>query len=1270
MLVHSGLLTLFLLLFSTIAYAQYGTLKGVVEADSEPGSFARVTVLKNKEPVRGVEADEEGRFLIPNLAPGKYAVVVQYNGASKEFDNVSIESGLTSELKAVLGTTTKELETVEIQEKLVKLDASTQKVEYDAKDIISIAPNRGIAAVVSLTAGVTNAGGTQSIRGGRANQTETFIDGMRNIGNASIPQMAYGTVSVTTGAIPPWLGDLTSGAIEIFTKDPTPEHEFAVEGVTSMFLDGYEYNVVAASATGPLLKKQDSVLNAKVTKLGYVLSAEAEFLGDAGPSGIPITRVKDDVMARVNEAPLIRSAQTNSFVNATSTLRNSDFETSKVKDNNDRRSFSAFGKLQYKFNSLTNLTVGGTFRYFDGSFWSLRGSFFAPQSNAYQRTLNGRGYVRFMQTILPDSADNSVLKSFSYRVQADYGRADAVTMDENLQDNLFAYGHVGRFTYKTADVFQLISPENKQQHNPAYSSGPYWQTALVADTAVAFDPSNSSNQIYANYNRVIYDYYRQNPRLFFFPGIFPEFRGSITSVADLAILGGLPNGFTPTNPYSLFDMPGTIYNNYDKSREEIFRFTGQAEMVLGKKGHKQKNQEDKASKGTHTIKFGFEFDQRVQRRYILGPPSRLWFFMRQSVNTHILYSGDSVQYLPQYTADGFFKDTVRVVPYAYAASQTYFDRELRKALGLNPRGIDRVNIDELDPSTFSLSMFNADALQPAANPLITYYGYDYMGNVAGTQADANHFSDVNNRPQNAYRPTYLSAFIQDKFEMDNIYLAIGLRVDRLDMNQKVPKDPYIFRDYFTAADLQNNPQFNNLLEGNTLPSNIGSDWVPYVDNINQPTRVLGYRNGGLWYDANGKPVDPTVIANETNGVVQPLIKQVAGRDSLSIDAFKDSDPILNFMPRVSFSFPITDRANFFAHYDVLTQRADEAMVGLFTNYRFIQQNATNAISNPALKPMTTIDFEVGFQQSLDEAGNLAIILSAYYREMRDMIQIIRYRNAYPIEYDGFANVDFGTVKGFTFQLITRRLAKGFIKLRSAYTLQYAAGTGSSFSSSRGALNGVVGFSLLRNLLPFSYDQRHNITGNIQIFFDEKSTRGPKIGNIYPLDNTSASFTFGLGAGAPFTRSSIPNQADVQFGVNSSQRVDGLPLGSRLPFTYNVDFRLDKTFNLTLFKNKGTEGGVSEPGEALAPTKSRKERLLSFNVYLLIPNLFNFTNTIGVYQYSGQPNISGFLESPQGQQTLNDQFDKEAFTHQYRVKENNPGNFSAPRQIRLGLIVNF
>ena len=83
------------------------------------------------------------------------------------------------------------------------------------------------------------------------------------------------------------------------------------------------------------------------------------------------------------------------------------------------------------------------------------------------------------------------------------------------------------------------------------------------------------------------------------------------------------------------------------------------------------------------------------------------------------------------------------------------------------------------------------------------------------------------------------------------------------------------------------------------------------------------------------------------------------------------------MPRIAFSFPISDVADFFAHYDVLTQRPPGANRLDPTQYLNITSNAGQFINNPNLKPERTTDYELGFRQVLNDKKNSAITLSAF-----------------------------------------------------------------------------------------------------------------------------------------------------------------------------------------------------------------------------------------------------------------------------------------------------
>src|SRR5690606_8023475 len=102
-----------------------------------------------------------------------------------------------------------------------------------------------------------------------------------------------------------------------------------------------------------------------------------------------------------------------------------------------------------------------------------------------------------------------------------------------------------------------------------------------------------------------------------------------------------------------------------------------------------------------------------------------------------------------------------------------------------------------------------------------------------------------------------------------------------------------------------------------------------------PTAFNGFRSGDTWYNAQGVEVsDPTELRAPTG--IAPLLKQVdAYGTDLTQDAFEDYNTQVNVMPRIAFSFPISDEAIFFAHYDILTQRPTGQNISNPIDYLFI-----------------------------------------------------------------------------------------------------------------------------------------------------------------------------------------------------------------------------------------------------------------------------------------------------------------------------------------------
>ena len=162
-----------------------------------------------------------------------------------------------------------------------------------------------------------------------------------------------------------------------------------------------------------------------------------------------------------------------------------------------------------------------------------------------------------------------------------------------------------------------------------------------------------------------------------------------------------------------------------------------------------------------------------------------------------------------------------------------------------------------------------------------------------------------------------------------------------------------------------------------------------------------------------------------------------------------------------------------------------------------------------------------------------------------------------------------------------------------------------------------------------------------------------IKNSQILSNTGLNMVFRAGSGTPYSRQrEVTTQAD-NLGLQqiSSGTLDGSVNGSRLPWQFRFDIRLDKDFDLNFGKGENS-------------------RSATLNVYLQIQNLFDTQNIITVYSYTGNAGDDGYLASALGQQELQTKTSPDAYVDQYNIKVNNPNNYSLPRRTRIGVQLNF
>ena len=1229
------LFTLCILLASwSLALAQQGRLKGVItdKDTGEPIPFANVVLENGGTLVGGASSDFDGNYDINPIPPGTYdlkATFVGYNtfvmkGVVIPGNKITFQDIKMSMQSEVLDA----VEIVDYKVPLISKDQTSAGATITAEEIAKM-PNRSAEAVAATVGGVFSSDGeVGNMRGARSEGTVYYVDGVRVIGQSSVPQSAIDQVEVILSGTPAMYGDVTGGIISMTTKGPSRTFGAGLEVEQS--IDGYGHTRVGLNVQGPLIKSKKT----GTALLGFFLSGEFTRNKDGAISAIGHYKASDSWLQYIEDHPLRLSSSGDGVYPNGEFTRMGSMEYVKNSQNTSNWSTAITGNINIRTTETINLTFGGSFNKSRGHNFSRNQEYFNYDKNYIYDQQTWRVYGRFTQRFPTDPESSSLIKNFYYSLQVDYTRYNYSNFDPDHKKDIWKYGYLGKYTiYKTPSyTMDTAITVNGHTYNNVWHTNSWDYDTLVEFHAADYNP------LVAKYTSMVYD-------------LYSDPTGHYTNFDELQLCQGLLNSGSPSAFYGLYAAPGTIQSNYAYSESDQFNVNLSTAMSLG----------------DHEIKLGLQYEQRNSRSWGIAGRN-LWYLMRNLANFHIdqldITNPEIISY------DGFV-DTIKFYRMYNAADQYQFDKNLRSALGLSVTGVDWINTDSYDFNNnsieyydregvmhkaylqdgFDISMFTPDELTQDGNSYVSYYGYDYLGKKLKKQPSFEDFfteTDENGnytRPVGSYRPIYMAGYIQDKFAFKDLIFNIGVRVDRFDANQKVLKDPYILYDYYTVGDKINNGQ---IIVGNkpvTVPGNIGDDYAVYVNDIGNVTEIMGYRYENTWYDKYGAEIsDPTTL-NAGSGVTA----WVKDKDQSHVDvkSFKDYDPQWNVMPRISFSFPISDEALFFAHYDVLTQRPSNIHTNIYDYYYFEQESGT--LNNPALKPSQTIDYELGFTQKLTNSSSMTI--TAYYKELRNMIQMYRYTGAYPKDYSSYSNLDFGTVKGLTASYDLRRTKN--VRLRASYTLQFTNATGASTTTMSALI--AAGVPNLRSTFPMPWDRRHqfNVTLDYR-FADGKDYNGPVTKRegkkpIQWLANTGVSITMQGGSGTPYTASSNIN-SPISGGTNL---LKGSYFGSRLPWAFRFDMRIDKDIDLKL--------GGGKDGE---------KRPAYLNVYLQILNVLNAKNIIGVYSSTGNPDDDGYLSAPEWQREIASQTNADSYAELYRLYVNNFYNYSSPRQIRIGMIFNF
>lgn len=1195
-----------LLLGAVVAFAQSTVLTGNISDGSEGLIGATVKILKGTSFVRGTITDYNGDYRV-NLDPGTYDVEFSYTGfQAQKIAGVRVLGGQITTQNVTMSNSNvlEEFVVTTYKVPLIEQDQTSSGQTLTSEQIKNL-PTRSVNTIVATTVGATSIdGGSVNIKGARSNGTDYYIDGIRVSGGVP-PVQDLEQLQVITSGLGAEIGDVTGGIVSGTTKGPAGEFHGGFDIENSKGLDAFGYLLATANISGPIIKKKLTDGKSR-TVLGFRLSGQYQTRDEDDPPALPVYRAKESTLAALQAHPITRLG--NNFVNSAELLTNSDVDRLEARPYQKATNLDLNGKIDLRLTNNIDVSLTGTFTDArdlvdgGGSLGNPGWFLLNAQNNPTEYSNTYRGNFRFRHRLgsaePSATASNKVsISNANYTLQFAFERNTFETYDKRHKDRLFDYGYIGKFETEQVPVAE---PNEAAQ----------WVHVGYNDRFIRYTPG-TQNPILEAYNEfAVKDEEDISSALFPADLTFLARNGNFTQVFD-DVWGGM------------YSNIGLSYNRFEKSEFDIATLNANVsfDLKLGKSG-------------THNIQFGLLNEQRTTRQYRVNP-NQLYLWANQYANIH--FNGlDTNQVIGSTFVDPPGID-VDLHPYATVdLPENRFYRAVRQSLGVPIN--EWVNVNGLTPDQLSLSMFSPRELMDQG--LVSYYGYDYLGNKTGDGITFNDFfksrdvDGVRNFPNAPLRPLYQAAWLKDKFTFNKMIFSLGLRIERFDLNTKVLKDQYSLYQIMDAKTF-----YETVPQGTQRPNTIGDDFKVYTVS-EQDASITAFRNGDTWYFPDGRQAnDGNVIFG--GGVVNPYLFNV-NEDVTSVDfdpngSFDDYTPQVNWLPRLAFSFPISEKANFFAHYDILVQRPPNNWEVTPRSYFYFYRPGTK--NNANLRPERVVDYEVGFQQELNKRS--AIKFSAYYREFRDMIQ--RRTILYvPVigSYDTYGNIDFGTVKGFTWQYDLRRTKN--TEVRIAYTLQFADGTGSDSESQ----SGLTSRGNIRYLFPLNFDERHNLSTTIDYRFDSgKAYNGPIVNGKKILANFGVNLLVNAASGRPYTAKFRP----TRFGSSGTV---GAVNGSRLPWRFNVDMRIDKTFRFN----------------------EKSKTPLDVNVYFRVANLLNRLNVLGVYAATGSPTDDGFLAIPDGQAVLR-QIDeiglnRQAYLDSYSWLVRDPNNFALPRRLFVGASVFF
>jgi len=348
--------------------------------------------------------------------------------------------------------------------------------------------------------------------------------------------------------------------------------------------------------------------------------------------------------------------------------------------------------------------------------------------------------------------------------------------------------------------------------------------------------------------------------------------------------------------------------------------------------------------------------------------------------------------------------------------------------------------------------------------------------------------------------------------MNQLKGGVGGKSSDVQFYQVQPTSNNIYTDIYHVYPFEGHGYIQDKFEYSGMIINLGLRLDVFSPNASYPEDPFNYVWGYMYGEDGEQPI---------------VINPEAPYRSYWEMPRKTANRTYQVSPRIGISYPISDRDKLHFSYGHFFQVPP--LIYLFRSTQCGLSGAYPIMGNPDVLPQKTIQYEIGVEHLFTD--NLKANVSAYFKDIRDLIDTERINYAQGYNYTKVINADFGSVRGMEVT-VNQRVSKNFSG-SLGYTFSVAKGLASSYY--QGYNYAYRGWSMPNRENYLDWDQTHKL----DVTLDYRTN--------YKIHNFGANTTISYGSGMPYSE---PRMGTGQPAINTE----------RLPWT--LDWNVKGDYNLT------------------------------------------------------------------------------------------------------------